>query len=102
MLSSVLTDVMQMLPSAVNSHIKKAISISTCLWKNLYITFFESAVGNHKTNGHWENVTGEMWMCRNGYFAQLLTEIGECETLKEKRRKELEEEKKSVNTVNNL
>ena len=61
------------------------------LSKNSLITliisvFLESAVENHKTNGCWEYVTGEMWTHRNGYCTQLLTEIAECETLKDKRR----------------
>ena len=48
------------------------------LSKNSIITliisvFLESAVKNNKKDGHWETVTGEMWMCKHGYFTQLLT-----------------------------
>ena len=70
------------------------------LSKNSIITliisiFLESAVENHKKNGRWEYLTGEMWMRRNGYFTQLLTEIAECETLEYKRRKEIEKKKRN-------
>ena len=55
--------------------------------------FLESAVENSEKNGRWEYLTGEMWMRRNGYFTQLLTEIADCETLEYKRRKEIEKKK---------
>ena len=51
--------------------------------------FLESALEKHQHEGLWENVTGQMWIQRNGYFMQLLTEFAHCESLKYKSMEEV-------------
>ena len=65
----------------------------TCIITLIISIFLESALEKHQEKGWWEKVTGEMWIQRNGYFTQLLTEVAQCETLKDKRMKEVENEK---------
>ena len=44
--------------------------------------FLESALEKHQCEGLWENINGQMWIRRNGYLMQLLTELAQCESLK--------------------
>ena len=47
--------------------------------------FLESAIEKHQHQGWWEYVNGQMWIRRNGYLIQLLTELAQCQKIKYQR-----------------
>ena len=43
--------------------------------------FLESTIEKYQHQGWWKYVNGQMWIWRNGYLIQLLTELAQCQKI---------------------
>ena len=68
----------------ISNHILNDLSKTSIITLIISI-FLESAIEKHQHKGRWKYVNGQMWIRRNGYLIQLLTELAECQKRNDER-----------------